>query len=450
MLKQARHYIAYVAIDEIKAARRNPRTHGAKQIKLLETSIRKFGFTVPLLIADDGTIVAGHGRLLAARNLGMTELPCIRLSHLSPEERRAYLIADNRVAELAGWDKSALALELKELGELKIDLAVTGFELPQIDILIQDTEASAPVKSEAHDDIPPPSTRARTVSRLGDLWRCGRHALIVGDAKDPSVLSRLMWGMKAAMLFTDPPYNVPIAGHVSGKGAIKHRDFVEASGEMTPAQFTAFLRLTLGNAAGACKDGAIAFVCMDWRHQRELLDAGYQVFSELKNLCVWAKNNGGMGTFYRSRHELIFVWKVGAAAHTNNFGLGDKGRYRTNVWSGYAGVNTFKVGRMEELELHPTVKPVALVADAIRDVSHRGEVVLDCFGGSGTTMIAAEETGRIARLIEIDPGYADVIVTRFEKFTGVAARLASTGQSFEEVAMERLAPPVPALAGGWS
>lgn len=442
--------IEYVAIDEIGVASRNPRNHGAKQIKQLEASIRKFKFTTPLFVTDDNTLIAGHGRLIAARNLGMTQVPCIRLSHLSPHEARAYLIADNRIAELAGWDKAMLALELKELGELDFEMASTGFELPEIDILIQDASARSTQKAERQDDIPSRPAIAEVVSRVGDLWKCGRHALVVGDAKDPVVISRLMWGAKAAMVFTDPPYNVPIAGHVSGKGAIKHREFVEASGEMTPDQFVAFLSLTLGNAAAACKDGAIVFVCMDWRHQRELLEAGYRVFSELKNLCIWAKNNGGMGTFYRSRHELIFVWKVGAAAHTNNFGLGDKGRYRTNVWSGYAGVNTFKAGRTEELELHPTVKPVALVADAIRDVSHRGEVVLDCFGGSGTTMIAAEETGRIARLIEIDPGYADAIVTRFEKFTGVAATLSSTGQSFEEVALERSPMASIKSAEGWA
>lgn len=262
--------IEYIAIDEIGVASRNPRTHGAKQIKQIEASIQKFKFTTPLFVTGDNTLIAGHGRLMAAKNLGMKELPCIRLSHLSPHEARAYLIADNRIAELAGWDKAMLALELKELDELDFDIASTGFELPEIDILINDASERSTKKAERQDDIPSRPATTEAISRVGDLWKCGRHALVVGDAKDPAVISRLMWGAKAAMVFTDPPYNVPIAGHVSGKGAIKHREFVEASGEMTSEQFAAFLRLTLGNTAAVCKDGAISFVCMDWRHHARI------------------------------------------------------------------------------------------------------------------------------------------------------------------------------------
>jgi len=237
-------------------------------------------------------------------------------------------------------------------------------------------------------------------------------------------------------VFTDPPYNVPIDGHVSGLGATKHREFAFASGEMSKDAFTEFLTITLGHAAGACKDGAIAFVCMDWRHLGELLVAGEAVFSALKNICVWNKTNGGMGTFYRSKHEMVLVFKVGDAPHTNTFGLGDEGRYRTNVWD-YAGVNTMKAGRMEELGMHPTVKPVALVADAILDVTRRRAVVLDPLGGSGTTLIAAEKTGRSARLVEFDPLYCDVIIRRYEDYTGKPAKLALTGEVFEDVAEAR-------------
>ena len=241
----------------------------------------------------------------------------------------------------------------------------------------------------------------------------GRHRLICGDARDANAYSTLLANESVNLIFTDPPYNVPIDGHVCGSGRIRHREFAMGVGEMDKPSFTRFLVDTLTPAAARCQDGAIAFVCMDWRHMAELLAAGEQVFAELKNLCVWNKANGGMGTFYRSKHELVFVFKVGSAPHLNTFGLGDTGRYRTNVWD-YSGVNSFRTGRMEELALHPTVKPAALTADAIKDCSRRGDIVLDPFGGSGTTLIAAQKSGRRARLIEYDPAYCDVILRRFE------------------------------------
>jgi DNA modification methylase len=256
-----------------------------------------------------------------------------------------------------------------------------------------------------------------------------------------ALVTRVLMGDDTVdLICTDPPYNVPIDGHVCGSGRIRHRDFAMGAGEMNKDQFTRFLVDTLGPAAARCRDGAIAFVFMDWRHIREVLNAGEQVFSELKNLCVWNKTNGGMGTFYRSKHELVFIFKIGTAPHTNTFGLGETGRYRTTVWD-YAGVNTFRAGRLEELELHPTVKPVDLVSDAIKDCTRRGGIVLDPFGGSGTTLIAAQKSGRTARLIEFDPSYCDVIIRRFEAVTGSPAILAWTGQTFEERAAER-APPV--------
>jgi DNA modification methylase len=264
----------------------------------------------------------------------------------------------------------------------------------------------------------------------------GRHELLCENAKNQTAVGRFMGDRKADLVFTDPPYNVPVKGHVSGLGRTLHREFVEASGEMSQEQFTTFLRDSLKVVASVCRDGAIVFVCMDWRHLCEILSAGHDVFSELKNICVWAKTNGGMGSFYRSKHELVLVWKVGNAPHTNTFGLGNNGRYRTNVWN-YAGVNTFKSDRMEEIALHPTVKPVALVSDAIRDVSNRGEIVFDGFGGSGTTLIAAEKTGRCARLVELDPIYCDVIVRRWEKLTGKRATLSGTGETFESVSIAR-------------
>lgn len=283
-----------------------------------------------------------------------------------------------------------------------------------------------------------PALPGYPVTHRGDLWLLVRHRLLCGDARSREDLARLLGSEPVDLVFTDPPYNVRIDGHVGGLGAIRHREFAMTSGEMTRAEFTRFLTETLSNAAAVCRDGAIAFVCMDWRHMRELLDAGEAAFDELKNLCVWNKSNGGMGSFYRSKHELIFVFKKGEAPHTNSFGLGESGRYRTNVWD-YPGISSVGTGRMDELAMHPTVKPAALVTDALKDCSRRGETVLDLFGGSGTTLIAAETCGRLARLLEYDPAYCDTIVARWERLTGKHATLAGSNRRFEDIAEERLA-----------
>jgi DNA modification methylase len=282
---------------------------------------------------------------------------------------------------------------LQALVDVDFEVEITGFSLAEIDVVLDEAQESSPGRDQAADDaIPPLADAVSAVTRCGDLWLLGRHRLVCGDSRQPETFDRLLGGERADLAFADPPYNVPIDGHVCGLGRIRHREFAMGVGEMSSEAFTAFLQATLGHAAVSCRDGAIAFVCMDWRHMGELLEAGRTVFSELKNLCIWNKTNGGMGSFYRSKHELVFVFKVGGAPHTNTFELGDSGRYRTNVWD-YAGVNTLRRGRIEELAMHPTVKPVALVADAIRDCSRRGEIVLDPFGGSGTTLIAAEKTG---------------------------------------------------------
>jgi DNA modification methylase len=429
-------HIERLAPDDLKPYAGNARTHSKKQIQQIAKSIERFGFTNPVLIDDGNGIIAGHGRVLAAKAIGMAEVPCLRLSNLSDADKRAYILADNKLALNAGWDKELLAIELQGLIEAKYDIDLTGFSIGEIDTVIGEArEASTDGNDASENDIPEPAGLA--VTRPGDVWQLGRHRLICGDAQNADVYARLLEGEMVDAVFTDPPYNVPIDGHVSGLGETKHREFAFAAGEMSKDAFTAFLKTTLGHAASACRDGAIAFVCMDWRHMGELIAAGEAVFGELKNVCVWNKNNGGMGTFYRSKHEMVFVFKVGTAPHTNTFGLGDEGRYRTNVWD-YAGVNTMKKGRMDELAMHPTVKPVALVADAILDVTKRGALVLDPFGGSGTTMIAAEKTGRTARLIEFDPLYCDVIVRRFEANSGKRAKLAATGEVFDDVAEERV------------
>jgi len=435
-------------VGNLRPYARNARTHSKKQIKQIATSIERFGFTNPILISDNNEIIAGHGRVEAAKLLRIESVPTVRLSHLTESERRAYVIADNKLAQNAGWDREVLAIELQALVDIEFDIELTGFSLAEIDILIEDVKESSPVASnQAHDERPPLPEQGSVVTRAGDVWQLGRHRLACGDSRNPETLRNLMGNERADLIFTDPPYNVPIDGHVCGLGQTRHREFAMGVGEMSSAAFTAFLTETLGSAAATCRDGAIAFVCMDWRHIGELLKAGEAVFSELKNLCVWNKTNGGMGSFYRSKHELVFVFKVGTAPHTNTFGLGDTGRYRTNVWD-YAGINTFRADRDEELSMHPTVKPVTLVADAIKDCSRRGEIVIDPFAGSGTTLIAAEKTGRRARVVEFDPAYCDQIIKRFEKVTGKQAALSSTGQSFEDLAGERQNTLIPTIAAG--
>ena len=422
--------IEYLTSGALKPYPRNARIHSRKQIRQIADSIERFGFTNPILIDKDNMMLAGHGRLAAAQLLGMAEVPCVRLEGMTPAQKRAYVLADNKLALNAGWDEEILAEELESLLSLDdgFDIAVTGFTIAEVDNLI----AGKAVEEDGNpeDDLVPNEVPARC--RPGDIWQLGPHRLVCGNALDVSVIDALMDGKRARMVFTDPPYNVPIGGNVSGLGKVKHREFAMASGEMSKAEFTAFLRQSFEQLVRHSLGGSIHFICMDWRHMAEMLAAGDGVFTELKNLIVWAKDNGGMGTFYRSRHELIFAFKSGTASHVNSFELGQHGRYRTNVWE-YKGVNTLKAGRQDELALHPTVKPVQMIADALKDVSGRGEIVLDLFGGSGSTLIAAHKTGRIAHLCELDPLYCDRIMARYEAFAKDEAELIACGL-----------PPVPA------
>ena len=421
-------------VTDLTPYSRNARTHSKKQIRQIARSIERFGFVNPVLTSDDGQIVAGHGRVEAAKLLGMATVPTLALSHLSAEERQAYILADNKLAENAGWDRELLAIELQHLIEMDFDVELTGFEIAEIDFIIEEAQGSDSSASDPRDDFVPEQT-GPVITRSGDVWQLGKHRLICGDARDPEVIAALLLDRQADMMFTDPPYNVKIDGHVCGLGRVKHKEFAFASGEMDADQFTAFLTQSLGASARHLRDGAIAFVCMDWRHMRELLDAGEVVFDELKNLVIWNKTNGGMGAFCRSKHELIFVFKKGGAAHTNSFGLGEHGRYRTNVWD-YAGISSVGATRDEELKMHPTVKPVAMIADAIKDCSRRADLILDCFAGSGSTLIAAEKTGRHAMLVEYDPTYCDTIVRRWQGHIGKQAVHERDGCTFDEASSE--------------
>jgi DNA modification methylase len=428
--------IKYVSPDELRPYAGNARTHSKKQIRQVADSIERFGFTNPIIVSEDNQVIAGHGRLAAAKLLGLTSLPVVILTNMTEADRRAYVIADNKLAELAGWDRDILAIELQFLQEAQFeDIEVTGFSLGEIDTILDEASEKRPQEPGPEDETPAKPIEG-FVSRRGDLWVLGNHRLLCGDARATLDYERLLGGQLADLVVTDPPFNVEIDGHVSGLGKVKHREFAMASGEMSKREFTDFLSSFLSCAKASSKDGAILFVFMDWRHLTELTTASSDNDLTPKNLVVWSKDNAGMGSFYRSQHELCFVFKNGRASHTNTFELGQHGRYRTNIWQ-YAGVNSFKNGRLNELAMHPTVKPVAMIADAIKDVSRRGEIVLDPFAGSGTTIVAAEKTGRLGRAIEYDPGYCDVIVRRWQSYTGKAVTFERTNQTFEDMESER-------------
>jgi hypothetical protein len=331
--------IQYLSASVLKPNAGNARTHSRKQIRQIADSIRTFGFTNPILIDEGYHILAGHGRVAAAKQLAIKDVPCVLLSEMTEAQKRAYIIADNKLALNAGWDDDILAIELQALmtADLDFSVEITGFSTADIDGLIASTKTGPEDNSDDNDlpDLQP----ERCVSRPGDLWALGDHLIVCGDATKAETYVKLMGEEKADMVFTDPPYNVAIDGNVGGLGRIKHREFAMAAGEMSEGQFTAFLRSAIEQMVEHSADGAIHFICMDWRHIKELLAAGTGIYSELKNMCVWVKDNGGMGTFYRSRHELVFAFKVGSAAHINNFELGQHGRYRTNVWS-YRGMSS--------------------------------------------------------------------------------------------------------------
>lgn len=427
--------VEYCPLASLTPYAGNPRTHSPTQIRQIAASIKQFGFTLPILVDAQKVVIAGHARILAARLLGIESVPTIRLGHLSESQKRGYIIADNKLAENAGWDRELLAAELRYLSELDLDfdVSVVGFEAAEIDLLLQ-----APGQTEAEaeaDQLPAIDVTQPSVSRRGDLWVLDRHRLLCADAREEQSFSRLLGRKKAQIVFTDPPYNIPIDGHVCGSGLIKHRDFAMAVGEMSEAEYTEFLRIAFRHLVKHSIGGSLHYVFMHWRQMYPILSAARGIYSELKNLCVWAKTNGGMGSLYRSSHELVFVFKNGTAAHINNVELGRFGRNRSNLWT-YPGVNTFREGRLEDLAMHPTVKPVALVSDAILDCSKRGGIVLDCFGGSGATMIASEKTGRRGYLIELDPVYVDVTIRRFQKLTGKNAIHEEIGRTFADIESE--------------
>jgi DNA modification methylase len=386
------------------------------------------GFVNPVLVDEEAVLIAGHGRLMAAKKLDLSSIPVIVLQGLSDMQKRQLAIADNAIAANSGWDLEKLALELSDFVVLDdFEPLSIGFEPAEIDRLLFEQEENSADPADAL-----PTLEKRVVSTFGDLYSLGGHRLLCGDARVRADFDRVMNDDLAAMAFLDPPYNVRING-VVGRGERKHDEFAMASGEMSEDEFASFLKTTLGNAAAVSSKGAVHFDCMDWRHIGTLIDVGRDVYGDMLNLVTWVKSNAGQGSFYRGQHELIGVFRVGDAAHLNNIELGRHGRNRSNVWH-YAGVNSFGKGRLDDLAVHPTVKPVGMIVDAIKDCTKRGDIVLDCFAGSGTTMLACERTGRRARSIEYEPRYVDATIRRWQAFTRKDAVHVETGRTFDEMA----------------
>jgi DNA modification methylase len=421
--------VIYLPITSLKPNPQNPRVHTYKQVQQIAHSIRAFGFNVPILVDERLNVVAGHGRLLAAQELGWKTVPAIKLNHLSQTQYKGFLIADNRLTENSSWDDRLLGEQLKALSELELDfeLEVTGFETAEIDVLIDGLETV----NEPDPDDRLPAIETSGVSVEGDLWQLGRHRVLCGNSLILENYDRLLDGAKADLVITDPPYNVVIDGHVSGLGRTCHREFAMASGEMTDGEFTEFLGKVMALSMLSSQPGSLAYYFMDFRHIRQIVAAGLFVYGDPKNLCVWVKNNAGMGSFYRSQHELIFLFKSGEGPNRNNIQLGKFGRYRTNVWN-YPAANTFSRSGPDGdlLALHPTPKPVSLIADAIMDSTRRGELILDPFLGSGTAVIAAERAGRVCYGLELDPIYMDAILRRWQRRTKRDAIHIESGESF--------------------
>lgn len=432
--------IEYVLVELLTPASEKIRRAGKHLQERLQRNIRRFGIVRPILARRrNRKVIAGHSILEAAKALGITQVPVIYIDHLSDNEIRVLRISLHKIEELSSWDEGALKIELEYLIDVDPELLVfTGFDTAEIDVRLGEPEA----KADAADEVP--EMTGPVVSRSGDVWVFkGDHRLICGNALVLAIYAALL-GTAAPivrLVLSDPPYNVPIVGHVSGRKGV--REFAMASSEMTSAEFTRFLTTIFENAARVSMDGSLALYFMDWRHIDEMLAAGRAVYADLKNLIIWAKSNAGMGSLWRSQHELIFAWKLGSARHVNNVELGKHGRWRSNVWS-YAGANAFGRTRNEDLEGHVTPKSVAMLYDAILDVTHRGDAVLDPFAGAGSTLLAAHRARRVGYGIEIDPVYVDTAVRRLEKLTKAPARHAETGKTFDEMLAERCTAPAAA------
>lgn len=421
--------LEFLAPGEIKPRVHAYRKHSPKQVDLIARSLKERGCIEPVLVDSQDRIVCGAAVVEAALQIGFNRLPVVRANHLTDVELRAYALAANRLAEYAGYDEELLAQEIGDITELlaDYDLAGLGFEAAEIDKYLGVTSLE---RDAAAETVPPFMPKAR-VSAKGDLWILGDHRLLNGDALVPGNYAHLSGGKLAQLVLSDVPYNLG-AKTISGNGKVKHEDFVQAAGEMSRAEFTRFLTTAMRCMRDASVDGSIHMIFMSWHYLLEMLRAGAIVYDELKAICTWFKQQGGQGAFYRSQTEFIAVFKNGDEKHINNIMMGRFGRNRTNAWN-YAGMNTATKGRDELLAMHPTVKPLDLLEDAVLDCSHRGGIVLDPFVGTGSTIIAAHRTGRVGHGMELDPLYADVALRRIRAATGIEPIRASDGESFSEL-----------------
>lgn len=411
--------IKQAATKSLRRYEKNARRHNARSKAALVSNIAENGFTNPILVDEAMVIIAGHGRLDAALELGLETVPIIELRHLNDAQKKALRIFDNKIVLESDWSMDLLAEELSSLAQEDFDLSLTGFADIEIDrIRTPDLCADEDDPIAPCPDVP--------VSRPGDLFKAGEHFIYCGDARIPVSYAAVLGQRKADMVFSDFPYNVPIKGHVSGKGAVVHDEFKVASGEMSPEDFSRFLSSATSACRSQTRDGSLHYLCCDWRMVRALIEAGEANIGKLFNIVVWVKSNAGMGSFYRSHHEFVAVFKNGDGRHVNNIQLGRMGRNRTNVWQ-YPGATGFSKTRKKDLADHPTVKPIALVADAIRDATNPGDLVLDPFAGAGTTMLAAEHIQRKSALIEIEPKFVDVALRRFQDRFGIEPVLMPEG-----------------------
>lgn len=429
--------VEYMEIDKIIPYERNPRIHTNKQVQQIVDSIGQFRFTVPIIIDEKNVVTAGHGRLLAALKLGMKEVPVIKLTHLTEAQKKMYRITDNKLTENGQWDENFLKLEFIDLGEMELDcsLDITGFDMGEIDVMLDSSVVEKNKEPDEKLNATPYIGDDEVVSQEGDIWELGKHRIICANSLLKETYQKLLGDKKARLIITDPPFNVKVDGHVCGNGSVKHKEFAMAIGEMTEDEFIAFLTTVFMLLKDFSMNGSLHFVFMDWRHVKEISSAGAKVYDEFKNICVWVKSNGGMGSLFRSQHEFIFVFKNGTAPHINNIELGKHGRYRTNVWQ-YAGVNSFGK-EQDNLRYHPTVKPVEMIKDAILDVTKRNDIVLDAFLGSGTTLIAAEESGRICYGIELEPKYVDTAIRRWQEITGKEAIHMQSGEKYNALLIQK-------------
>ena len=427
--------IQYLSLDDIKPYKNNPKKHTEKQVTQIINSIKEFKFNNPILIDENNIIIAGHGRYLAGKHLKLDTVPVIRLTHLNEAQKKAYRIADNKLTENGEWDFDLLKIEFADIENLDLDggLQLTGFDTAEIDTILTPSMENNNSADPELNNVPfiPDN---EIISKPGDIWKLGKHRIICGNALEEETYKNLLGDTLADMIFTDPPYNVKISGHVSVRENNKHKEFAMASGEMSDKQFTNFLTQNFTLLKKFSKEGSLHFICMDWRHIEEICHAGY-VFDSFKNVCVWNKTNAGMGSLYRSKYELVFIFKNGKQSHVNNVKLGAEGRYRTNVWD-YAGVNGFGKNK-KLLKLHPTVKPVEMIWDAILDVSNRGDIVLDSFLGSGSTLIACEKAHRVCFGVELEPIYIDTAIRRWETLTGENATRQQDGKKYKDLLAAR-------------